>query len=108
MPRTQKSLTKNLSKLTTTKKSTKKSAEKQVKTRKTRIDKKPEYTVTNSVARWQLSNGNGTIYSMPWHLEPNDLSKSNKAWFRCYEDACKHIAQGRLRAEEYTLWKLKP
>ena len=53
MTRTQKSLDKNLSKLTTT--ST-------TKVRKTRSDKKPEFIKVKSDAKWELGNGLSLIH----------------------------------------------
>ncbi len=92
---TQKSLDKNLSKLTTT-----------IKTRKTRSDKKPEYINTKSDAKWELGNGNGNISSMPWYLHPVKKNTFNKAWFRDYDDVCKHIKRLKLKPDGYTLWHL--
>ena len=51
MTRTQRSLDKNLSKLTTT----------TTKVRKTRSDKKPTFNKVKSDAKWELGNGNGNI-----------------------------------------------
>ena len=70
MARTDKSLAKNLSKLTTTKTKTK-------PIRKTRSDKKPVFTKVKSDAKWELGNGNGNIKNtFPWYLHPvkKDLS----------------------------------
>jgi len=99
MPRTQKSLDKNLSKLTTTTKET--------KVRKTRSDKKPVFTKVKSDAKWELGNGNGNIKNtMPWYLHPVKKDHFNKSWFRDYDDVCKQIKRLKLKPEEYTLWHL--
>ena len=82
MTRTQRSLDKNLSKLTTT-----------TKVRKTRSDKKPVFTKVKSDAKWELGNGNGNI-----------KNTFNKSWFRDYDDVCKQIKRLRLKPEQYTLW----
>ena len=100
MPRTQKSLDKNLSKLTTT--------TKEVKVRKTRSDKKPVFTKVKSDAKWELGNGNGNIKNtFPWYLHPVKKNSFNRSWFRDYDDACKQIARLRLKPDDYTLWHLK-
>ena len=94
MARTQKSLDKNLSKLTTT-----------TKVRKTRSDKKPEYTTVKSDAKWELGNGNGNIKNtFPYYLHPVKKNSFNKSWFRDYDDTCKQIARLKLKPEDYTLW----
>ena len=99
MPRTQKSLDKNLSKLTTT--------TKEVKVRKTRSDKKPVFTKVKSDAKWELGNGNGNISNtMPWYLHPVKKDTFNKSWFRDYDDVCKQIKRLKLKPEQYTLWHL--
>ena len=98
MARTQRSLKKNLSSLTTTPTKPK---------RKTRSDKKPEFITTKSDLKWQLGNGNGTIKSMPWYLHPVKKNTFNKSWCRDYDDACKQIARLKLTPEDYTLWHLK-
>ena len=99
MPRTQKSLDKNLSKLTTT--------TKEVKVRKTRSDKKPVFNKVKSDAKWELGNGNGNIKNtMPWYLHPIKKDSFNKSWFRDYDDTCKQIARLKLKPEQYTLWHL--
>ena len=99
MARTEKSLAKNLTKLTTT----------QVKpVRKTRSDKKPVFTKVKSDAKWDLGNGNGNCKNtFPWYLHPIKKDTFNKSWFRDYDDACKQIARLKLRPEQYTLWHLK-
>ena len=100
MPRTQKSLDKNLSKLTTT--------TKEVKVRKTRSDKKPVFTNVKSDAKWELGNGNGNISrTMPWYLHPVKKNTFNRSWFRDYDDVCKQITRLRLKPDDYTLWHLK-
>jgi len=96
MPRTQSSLDKNLTKLTST--------TKEKKVRKVRSDKKPEFIKTKSDAKWELGNGNGSILSMPWYLHPVKKNTFNKSWFRDYDDACKQIARLKLKPEQYTLW----
>ena len=98
MARTEKSLAKNLTKLTTT----------QVKpVRKTRSDKKPVFTKVKSDAKWDLGNGNGNIgRTMPWYLHPVKKDTFNKSWFRDYDDACKQIKRLKLKPEQYTLWNL--
>ena len=99
MPRTQKSLDKNLSKLTTT--------TKEVKVRKTRSDKKPVFTKVKSDAKWELGNGNGNISrTMPWYLHPVKKDTFNRSWFRDYDDVCKQIKRLKLKPEQYTLWHL--
>ena len=99
MPRNQKSLDKNLSKLTTT--------TKEVKVRKTRSDKKPVFTKVKSDAKWELGNGNGNIgRTMPWYLHPVKKDTFNKSWFRDYDDVCKQITRLKLKPEQYTLWNL--
>ena len=99
MPRTQKSLDSNLSKLTTTTKET--------KVRKTRSDKKPVFTKVKSNAKWELGNGNGNIgNTMPWYLHPVKKDSFNKSWFRDYDDVCKQITRLTLKPEQYTLWQL--
>ena len=96
MARTQKSLDKNLSKLTTT--ST-------TKVRKTRSDKKPVFTKVKSDAKWELGNGNGNIKNtFPWYLHPVKKDQFNKSWFRDYDDTCKQIKRLKLKPEQYTLW----
>ena len=98
MTRTQASLDKNLSKLTTTK---------ETKVRKTRSDKKPTFNKVKSDAKWELGNGNGNISrTMPWYLHPVKKNTFNKSWFRDYDDACKQIKRLRLTPEDYTLWHL--
>ncbi len=95
--RTQKSLDKNLSKLTTTK---------ETKVRKTRSDKKPVFTKVKSTDMWELCNGNGNISrTMPWYLQPVKKDSFNKSWFRDYDDACKQIKRLRLQPDQYTLWQ---
>ena len=98
MARTEKSLAKNLSKLTTT----------QVKpVRKTRSDKKPVFTKVKSNSKWDLGNGNGNIgNTMPWYLHPIKKDTFNKSWFRDYDDVCKQITRLKLKPEQYTLWHL--
>ena len=99
MPRTQKSLNSNISKLTTTTNET--------KVRKTRSDKKPVFTKVKSDAKWELGNGNGNIKNtMPWYLHPIKKDSFNKSWFRDYDDACKQIARLKLTPSDYTLWKM--
>jgi len=99
MPRTQKSLNSNISKLTTTTNET--------KVRKTRSDKKPVFTKVKSDAKWELGNGNGNIgKTMPWYLHPVKKDTFNKSWFRDYDDACKQIARLKLTPSDYTLWKM--
>ena len=99
MPRTQKSLDKNLSNLTTT--------TKEVKVRKTRSDKKPVFTKVKSDAKWELGNGNGNIgRTMPWYLHPVKKDTFNKSWFYDYDQACVQIKKLRLEPEQYTLWHL--
>ena len=94
MPRTQKSLDDNISKLTTT-----------TKVRKTRSDKKPVFKKVKSDAKWELGNGNGNIKNtMPWYLHPVKKDSFNKSWFRDYEDTCKQIARLKLQPKDYTLW----
>ena len=96
MPRTQKSLDKNLSKLTTT--ST-------TKVRKTRSDKKPVFTKVKSDAKWELGNGNGNIKnSFPWYLHPVKKDHFNKSWLRDYDQACIQIKKLKLEPQQYTLW----
>ncbi len=96
MTRTQKSLDKNLSKLTTN--ST-------TKVRKTRSDKKPVFTKVKSDAKWELGNGNGNIKNtFPWYLHPVKKDQFNKSWFRDYDDTCKQIKRLKLKPEQYTLW----
>ena len=97
MPRTQKSLDKNLSKLTTTTKET--------KVRKTRSDKKPVFTKVKSDAKWELGNGNGNIKNtMPWYLHPVKKDHFNKSWLSSYDRACEHIQKLKLQPQQYTLW----
>ena len=99
MTRTQKSLDKNLSKLTTTTSTT--------KVRKTRSDKKPTFNKVKSNAKWDLGNGNGNIScTMPWYLHPVKKDSFNKSWFRDYDDTCKQIKRLKLKPEQYTLWQL--
>ena len=89
MPRTQKSLDDNLSKLTT------------VKTRKVRSDKKPVFKKVKSDAKFP----HGTSFT--WYLHPIKKDHFNKSWFRDYDDACKQIDRLRLTPKDYTLWHLK-
>jgi len=97
MPRTQKSLDKNLSKLTTT--------TKEVKVRKTRSDKKPVFTKVKSDAKWELGNGNGNIKNtMPWYLHPVKKDSFNRSWLSSYDRACEHIQKLKLQPQQYTLW----
>ena len=99
MTRTQRSLDKNLSKLTTT--------TKEVKVRKTRSDKKPVFTKVKSDAKWELGNGNGNISrTMPLYLHQVKKDSFNKSWFRDYDDVCKQITRLKLKPEQYTLWHL--
>ena len=94
MARTQKSLDKNLTKLTTT-----------TKVRKTRSDKKPVFIKVKSDVKWELGNGNGNIKNtFPYYLHPVKKNSFNKSWFRDYDDTCKQIARLKLKPEEYTLW----
>ena len=96
MARTQNSLDKNLSKLTTT-----------TKVRKTRSDKKPVFTKVKSHAKWELGNGNGNINNTyPWYLHHVKKDQFNKSWFRDYDDTCTQIARLKLKPEQYTLWHL--
>jgi len=77
------------------------------KQRKTRSDKKPEYTTVKSDAKWELGNGNGNISNtMPWYLHPVKKDTFNKSWFRDYDDVCKQIKRLKLKPEQYTLWHL--
>ena len=97
MPRTQKSLDKNISKLTT--------QEAKRAPRRTRIDKKPIINKTKNDELWELCNGNGNCSRrFPWYLEPTKKDAFNKSWFGHYDDVCKHITSTKLRPEEYTLW----
>ena len=94
MARTQNSLDKNLSKLTTT-----------TKVRKTRSDKKPVFIKVKSDAKWELGNGNGNIKNtFPYYLHPVKKNSFNKSWVRDYDDTCKQIARLKLKPEDYTLW----
>ena len=96
--KTDSSLKKNLSKLTTVK-------TKPTPTRKTRSDKKPVFTKVKSDAKWELCNGNGNCsHRFPWYLEPTKKDAFNKTWLGDYEEVCKHITNTKLRPEEYTLW----
>ena len=96
MTRTQASLDKNLSKLTTTK---------ETKVRKTMSDKKPTFNKFKSDAKWELGNGNGNISrTMPWYLHPVKKNTFNKSWFRDYDDACKQIKRLKLQPQDYTMW----
>ena len=100
--KTQSSLKKNLSKLTTIKSE---SSSKSV--RKTRSDKKPVFNKVKSDAKWELGNGNGNIgNTMPWYLHPVNKNTFNRSWFRDYDDACKQIKRLKLKPEQYTLWQL--
>ena len=100
MTKTQRSLDKNLSKLTT--------SNTKPKVRKTRSDKKPGVTNVKSDAKWELFNGNGNCSRMvPWYLEPTKKDAFNKSWLSTYDRACEHIQKLKLRPEEYTLWHLK-
>ncbi len=97
--KTNKSLQKNLSKLTTTASTTKK--------RRTRIDKKPVFTKVKSDEKWELCNGNGNCSRMfPWYLQPVKADLFNRSWFSSYDHACTHIQKMKLRPEDYTLWQL--
>ena len=97
MPRTQRSLEKNISKLTT--------QEAKRAPRKTRIDKKPVFNKTKNIDLWELSNGNGNCHRMfPWYLEPTKKDAFNRSWYGHYDDVCKSIKTRQLRPEEYTLW----
>jgi hypothetical protein len=87
MPRTQRSLDGNISKLTTT-----------TKVRKTRSDKKPEFINTKSDTKFTC----GKTFS--WYLHPVKKDHFNKSWFIDYDDACKQIARLRLQPKDYTLW----
>ena len=96
MARTQNSLDKNLSKLTTTK---------ETKVRKTRSDKKPVFTKVKSDAKWELGNGNGNIKNtMPYYLHPVKKNTFNRSWFRDYDDVCKQIKRLKLQPQDYTMW----
>ena len=88
MPRTQKSLDGNISKLTTT-----------TKVRKTRSDKKPVFKKVKSDAKFP--HGTETF---TWYLHPVKKDHFNKSWFRDYEDTCKQIARLKLQPKDYTLW----
>ena len=97
MPRTQKSLDKNLSKLTTT--------TKEVKVRKTRSDKKPVFTKVKSDAKWELGNGNGNIKNtFPWYLHPVKKDTFNRSWLSSYDHACTQIKKLKLQPQDYTMW----
>ena len=99
MPRTQKSLDKNISKLTT--------QEAKRAPRKTRSDKKPVFKKTKKDDLWELCNGNGNCSRMfPWYLEPTKKDAFNRSWLSTYDRACEHIQKLKLRPEEYTLWQL--
>ena len=99
MTKTQRSLDKNLSKLTTSKTNP--------KVRKTRSDKKPVFTKVKSDAKWELGNGNGNIgNTMPWYLHPVKKDSFNKSWLSSYDRACEHIQKLKLKPEQYTLWNL--
>ena len=100
MTKTQRSLDKNLSKLTT-------STTTSPKVRKTRSDKKPVFTKVKSDAKWELGNGNGNIgNTMPWYLHPVKKDAFNRSWLSSYDRACEHIQKLKLKPEEYTLWQL--
>ena len=100
MPRTQKSLDKNLTKLTSTTPTN--------KVRKVRSDKKPVFTKVKSDAKWELGNGNGNIKNtMPWYLHPVKKDAFNRSWLSSYDRACEHIQKLKLKPDEYTLWHLK-
>ncbi len=93
MARTQRSLDDNLKSLTTN------------KTRKTRSDKKPVFIKVKSESKWELGNGNGNVSNtFPWYLHPIKKNTFNKAWFRDYDDVCKHITRMKLKPDGYTLW----
>lgn len=97
MPRTQKSLDKNISKLTT--------QEAKRAPRKTRIDKKPVFKKTKKDDLWELCNGNGNCCRrFPWYLEPTKKDAFNRSWYGHYDDVYKYITNTKLRPEEYTLW----
>ena len=97
MPRTQRSLEKNISKLTT--------QEAKRAPRKTRIDKKPVIKKTKDDKLWELCNGNGNCArTFPWYLEPTKKDAFNRSWYGHYDDVYKHIKTAQLRAEDYTLW----
>ena len=101
MTKTQRSLDKNLSKLTT-------STTTSTKVRKTRSDKKPVFTKVKSNAKWELGNGNGNIgNTMPWYLHPVKKDAFNRSWLSSYDRACEHIQKLKLKPDEYTLWHLK-
>lgn len=101
MTKTQRSLDKNLSKLTT-------STTTSPKVRKTRSDKKPVFTKVKSDAKWELGNGNGNIgNTMPWYLHPVKKDAFNRSWLSSYDRACEHIQKLKLKPDEYTLWHLK-
>lgn len=101
MTKTQRSLDKNLSKLTT-------STTTSPKVRKTRSDKKPVFTKVKSNAKWELGNGNGNIgNTMPWYLHPVKKDAFNRSWLSSYDRACEHIQKLKLKPDEYTLWHLK-
>ena len=100
MTKTQRSLDKNLSKLTT-------STTTSPKVRKTRSDKKPVFTKVKSNAKWELGNGNGNIgNTMPWYLHPVKKDAFNRSWLSSYDRACEHIQKLKLKPDEYTLWQL--
>ena len=100
MTKTQRSLDKNLSKLTT-------STTTSTKVRKTRSDKKPVFTKVKSDAKWELGNGNGNIgNTMPWYLHPVKKDAFNRSWLSSYDRACEHIQKLKLKPDEYTLWQL--
>ena len=99
MPRTQSSLDKNLTKLTSTTPTK--------KVRKVRSDKKPVFTKVKSDAKWELGNGNGNIgNTMPWYLHPVKKDAFNRSWLSSYDRACEHIQKLKLKPDEYTLWQL--
>jgi hypothetical protein len=100
--KTQNSLKKNLSKLTTIK--TKPTP---APARRTRSDKKPVFTKVKSDAKWELGNGNGNIgNTFPWYLHPVDRNRFNPSWLGSYDHACTQIKRLKLKHEEYTLWQL--
>ena len=97
MPRTQSSLDKNLTKLTT--------ITPIKKERKTRSDKKPTFNKVKSDAKWELGNGNGNIKNtMPYYLHPVKKNTFNRSWFRDYDDVCKQIKRLKLQPQDYTMW----
>ncbi len=92
MARTQRSLEDNVEKLTTKTKRRKK--------KQNILSTDPKVIDVKSDTKFPHGR------SFPYYLHPIKTNSFNKAWFRDYEDTCKHILRTKLQPKDYTLWHL--